>query len=56
MKVSTLIDDSHDNFALFCFLQAQLNPTTVNELEHIIFIEFIEAISRLAIKIIENYE
>jgi hypothetical protein len=55
MREATLIDYDSENFCVSCFLQAQLNPSVQLELSNIVFIEFIEAVSRLSLKAIENY-
>lgn len=54
-KSSTLIDSDQEIITLNSFLQAQLSPSRQYELEYIVFIEFIEALSRLANKAIESY-
>ena len=50
-------DTNHANNALAvnCFYQSQLNPSVQLELQYIVFTEYIEALSRIALKVIENY-
>jgi hypothetical protein len=55
MREATLVDNDNEGFAVACFLQSQLSPTAQNELEYIVFVEFIEALSRLSLKAIESY-
>lgn len=55
MKEATLVDFENEALCVNSFLLAQLTPTVQFELEFIVFSEFVEAISRLSLKAIENY-
>jgi hypothetical protein len=55
MKEATLVESDNESFGVACFLQSQLNPVVQFELEHIVFVEFVEALSRLSLKAIESY-
>jgi hypothetical protein len=55
MKESTLIDSDNESLGVACFQQSQMNPPKPSELPHIVFIEFVEAASRLSLKAIESY-
>jgi hypothetical protein len=55
MKESTLIDSDNESLGVACFQQSQMNPPKSSELSHIVFIEFVEASSRLSLKAIESY-
>lgn len=55
MKDASLLDSDQESTAVICFLQAQLNPPMHLELEHLVFSEFVEAVNRLALKVIEVY-
>lgn len=55
MKDATLVDIEQETMCIGCFLQAQLNPPVQQELEYLVFVEFIEALQRLAMKAIDGY-
>jgi hypothetical protein len=55
MKDGTLLDSDQESTGVICFLQAQLNPPVHLELEYLVFTEFIEAINRLSLRVIEIY-
>ena len=51
---SGLTDATNDQACLNAFLQSQLNPTLAWELDELVFIEFFEALARVAIQIIDT--
>ena len=53
MVDSTMIEYDQEQLCISSFLQAQLNPPIQLELEYLVFTEFIESASRVALKAIE---
>ena len=51
-----MVEAEQDNICVSCFLEAQLAPTAAWELEDLVFAEFVEALARVAIKVIEQYK
>jgi hypothetical protein len=51
-----MVEIEQDNICVGCFLEAQLAPTSAWELEDLVFAEFMEALARVAIKVIEQYK
>jgi hypothetical protein len=49
-----MIDEEMEPICVSCFLLAQFNPSVHWELEYVILAEFIEALSRVALKTIET--
>lgn len=48
-----MIEYDQDQLCISSFLQAQLNPPIQLELEYLVFTEFVESASRVALKAIE---
>jgi hypothetical protein len=55
MKDATLIDQEQEHLCMASFLTAQFNPPLKQELDALIFAEFVEAVARLSLKAIANY-
>jgi hypothetical protein len=51
---SSMIFDDQEGLGVNCFKKAQLDPDTVWELQDIVFCEFVDAVSHLALRSIEN--
>lgn len=50
-----MVEPEQDNVCVGCFLEAQLSPPAAWELEDLVLCEFMEALGRAAIKVIEQY-
>lgn len=51
-----LIEPEQEGACVGSFLEAQLSPATVWELEDLVLCEFLEALARVAVKVIEQYK
>ena len=51
-----LIESEQESACVGSFLEAQLSPPTVWELEDLVLCEFLEALARLAVRVIEQYK
>ena len=51
-----MVEPEHESLVVGAFLEAQLGPAPAWELEHLVFSEFMEALSRVAVKAIEQYQ
>lgn len=51
-----LIEPEQESLCVSGFLEAQLSPATVWELEDLVLCEFLEALARVAVKVIEQYK
>ena len=51
-----LIDESHDSIILNSFLSAQCDPVRSWELEEVVFVEYLEALARVATQVIDSNE
>lgn len=52
-----MAEPEQENIVVGAFLvDAQLRPAPAWELEHLVFTEFMEALARVAIKLIEQYK
>lgn len=45
----------HETAVISSFLESQMNPAVVWELKDLVFVEFMETLSRLALKVIDSY-
>ena len=52
----SLVEPEQESLVVGAFLEAQLGPSPAWELEHLVFTEFMEALSRVAVKAIEQYK
>lgn len=55
MRDATLLEADQEHMCTAGFLAAQLNPSMTWELDTVVFAEFVEAVSRLAIRAIASY-
>ena len=51
-----LTDESHHVIILNSFLSAQCNPVRSWELEELVFVEYLEALARIAMQVIDSSE
>ena len=51
-----MLEPEQENLCVAGFLEAQLHPAVIWELEDLVFCEFLEALARVAMQVIEKYK
>lgn len=54
MEETGLVDSERESACVACFASSQLNPPVNLELHYMVFVEFVEALSRMALRSIED--
>ena len=54
LKTCGLIDESHDAIILSAFTKAQMDPAMAWEIEELVFVEYFEALARVALQVVDT--